>query len=158
MFKEWYKPNSALEFPRGGSQAMIDALVRGVTKHGGKVRLGAHVEGVLTAQPERGWRRRPRAAGVRLRDGSMIHARKAVVANCATPELVRLLPQDVVPPSWRQEVGSTPLNPSFMHLHLGFDATGGWPHVAAKFCSPCVRVGCVSRGGAIKLAFLLGIG
>ena len=30
MFNEWYRPNSALEFPRGGSQAMVNALVRSV--------------------------------------------------------------------------------------------------------------------------------
>lgn len=30
MFGEWYKPGSCLEFPRGGSQAMVAALVRGV--------------------------------------------------------------------------------------------------------------------------------
>ncbi len=28
MFQEWYKPASKLEFPRGGSQAMVQALVR----------------------------------------------------------------------------------------------------------------------------------
>ena len=30
MFNEWYRPGSALEFPRGGSQAMVNALVRSV--------------------------------------------------------------------------------------------------------------------------------
>ena len=28
MFNEWYKPNSCLDFPVGGSKAMVDALVR----------------------------------------------------------------------------------------------------------------------------------
>ena len=28
MFNEWYKPGSCLEFPRGGSQAIVGALVR----------------------------------------------------------------------------------------------------------------------------------
>ena len=28
MFNEWYKPASCLEFPRGGSQAIVQALVR----------------------------------------------------------------------------------------------------------------------------------
>ena len=28
MFNEWYRPESCLEFPRGGSQAMVNALVR----------------------------------------------------------------------------------------------------------------------------------
>ena len=30
MFNEWYRPGSALEIPRGGSQAMVNALVRQV--------------------------------------------------------------------------------------------------------------------------------
>lgn len=28
MFNEWYRPDSSLEFPKGGSQAMVNALVR----------------------------------------------------------------------------------------------------------------------------------
>ena len=28
MFNEWYQPNCQLDFPRGGSQAIIKALVR----------------------------------------------------------------------------------------------------------------------------------
>lgn len=28
MFNEWYKPAACLEFPRGGSQAIVNALVR----------------------------------------------------------------------------------------------------------------------------------
>ena len=28
MFAEWYKPNAKLEFPKGGSQGIINALVR----------------------------------------------------------------------------------------------------------------------------------
>lgn len=28
MFGEWYKPGCTLDFPIGGSQAMVDALVR----------------------------------------------------------------------------------------------------------------------------------
>lgn len=28
MFNEWYRPGCRLEFPRGGSQAMVSALVR----------------------------------------------------------------------------------------------------------------------------------
>ena len=28
MFNEWYRPGACLEFPRGGSQAMVNALVR----------------------------------------------------------------------------------------------------------------------------------
>jgi hypothetical protein len=28
MFNEWYKPNACLEFPVGGSQALVAALIR----------------------------------------------------------------------------------------------------------------------------------
>ena len=28
MFNEWYRPDCCLEFPRGGSQAIVQALVR----------------------------------------------------------------------------------------------------------------------------------
>lgn len=44
-----YRPNCVLEFPRGGSQAMVDALVRGLEKHGGRLLLSSHVEEVLLA-------------------------------------------------------------------------------------------------------------
>ena len=42
-----YRPDCYLEFPRGGSQAMVDALVRGVEKHGGRLLLRSHVEQIL---------------------------------------------------------------------------------------------------------------
>jgi hypothetical protein len=29
MFGDWYRPDSTLEFPVGGSGAIVDALVRG---------------------------------------------------------------------------------------------------------------------------------
>ena len=53
MFNEWYKRNSCLEFPRGGSQAMVDALARGVTKRGGRVHTRSHVEQVREQLPSR---------------------------------------------------------------------------------------------------------
>ncbi len=46
MFNEWYRPNCFLEFPRGGSQAMVAALVRGLEKFGGRLLLRSHVEQV----------------------------------------------------------------------------------------------------------------
>ena len=35
-----------LEFPKGGSGAIIGALVRGLEKHGGELRVRTHVEEV----------------------------------------------------------------------------------------------------------------
>lgn len=45
MYKERHRPGAVLDFPIGGSQAFIDALVRGIQKRGGRVLLGAPVEG-----------------------------------------------------------------------------------------------------------------
>lgn len=90
MFNEWYKPNSCLDFPIGGSQAMADALARGVTKReGGKVYVNSHVEGLLMDGD--------RVAGVQLRGGGTIRATKAVVSNASVWDTVKLLPQEHVP-------------------------------------------------------------
>lgn len=61
MFAEWYKPGCSLEYPIHGSGAIVDALVRGMQKFGGRLALGAHVEEIVV---ENG-----RAIGVRLRNG-----------------------------------------------------------------------------------------
>jgi hypothetical protein len=161
-----YQPDCCLEFPRGGSQAMVDALVRGLEKHGGRLLLRSHVDEITTEggkatgggpgqcgvvcmecsalcvvcgeyAGQTGCSRLPNAcierpsysllfgaAGVRLRGGRTIRAARAVVSNASSPDTLRLLPAEAVPASWRQSVQDTPLNPSFMHLHLGFDATG----------------------------------
>ena len=39
-----YRPGASLDYPVGGSGAVIDALVRGIERHGGTVRLSTHVE------------------------------------------------------------------------------------------------------------------
>ena len=47
MFAEWYKPGVQLDYPMGGSGAIVEALVRGLTKRGGEIIYNAHVEQVL---------------------------------------------------------------------------------------------------------------
>ncbi|KAK9162047.1 hypothetical protein Syun_002949 [Stephania yunnanensis] len=90
MFAEWYKPGCTLEYPLHGSGAIIDALVRGMQKFGGRLSLGTHVENVVI---ENG-----RAVGVRLRSGQVIHPRKkAVVSNASMWNTLSLLPQEVIP-------------------------------------------------------------
>lgn len=59
MFMERNKPDSTIDYPLGGSAALVDALVRGVEKNSGRVMLRAPVESVVM---EGG-----RAAGVRLK-------------------------------------------------------------------------------------------
>jgi phytoene dehydrogenase-like protein len=103
-----------LDYPRGGSGALIDALVRGIQRYGGQVRLKAPVAQILVE--------RQRAVGVQLKNGEQIQARHAVVSNASGWDTVNLLPPTERPTS-RRDRPPLPACPSFMHLHLGIDAT-----------------------------------
>lgn len=116
MFADWYRPGVTLDYPIGGSGALVDALVRGLQKQGGELQFNAHVDKVLVEQG--------RAAGVILRNGKTIRAKRAVVANVSMWDLTRLLPPESVPDRFRQGRQNTPQCDSFMHLHLGIDAEG----------------------------------
>lgn len=63
MFSEWYKPGCLLEYPRHGTEAIVEALVRGLQKFGGRIALNSHVEKIIV---ENG-----RATGVKLRSGQV---------------------------------------------------------------------------------------
>ena len=116
MFAEWYKPGVKLDYPMGGSGAIVDALVRGLTKRGGEIVYNAHVEQVLIEKNK--------AVGVRLRNGNKIRANKAVVSNASVWDTLSLIPEGVLPKNFVKERANTPECESFMHLHLGIDATG----------------------------------
>jgi phytoene dehydrogenase-like protein len=113
MFAEWYRPGVKLDYPIGGSGAMVDALVRGLQKHGGTLKLNAHVEEVLVEQG--------RATGVRLRSGEVLKANQAVISNASIWDTLKLLPDGAVPKSFVEKRQATPECESFMHLHLGID-------------------------------------
>lgn len=110
-----------LDYPKAGTGAVVDALVRGFTKRGGKLHLGAHVHEILLddAGPEK-----PRATGVRLRNGRVLKARKAVISNASIWNTRRLLPQGSVPEWGAEAVDSVAQCESFLHLHAGIDAAG----------------------------------
>lgn len=116
MFADWYRPGVMLDYPVGGSAALVDAFVRGLKKHGGTLRLSAHVDEIVLSKG--------RATGVRLRSGEVITARRAVVSNASIWDTLKLLPETEVTRSLRQQRQSIPPCDSFMHLHLGIDAAG----------------------------------
>ncbi|XP_021891647.1 prolycopene isomerase, chloroplastic isoform X2 [Carica papaya] len=116
MFAEWYKPGCCLEYPIHGSGAVVDALVRGLQKFGGRLSLSSHVESIVI---ENG-----KAVGVKLRSGQLIRAKKAVVSNASMWDTLRLLPKEILPKSYIDRINMTPQCDSFMHLHIGFDAEG----------------------------------
>ena len=64
MVDDFYKPNAVMDFPKGGSGALVAALERGVVKNGnGNVIRRATVEEIIVEDGK--------AVGVRVkRDGS----------------------------------------------------------------------------------------
>ncbi len=115
MFAEWYQPNMVLDYPVGGAGAFVNVLVKGLEKHGGHLMLGAHVEQVLVENK--------RAVGVQLRNGKTIRAKRAVVSNASIWDTLKLLPERAVPKKFMTQRQATPECESFMHLHLGIDAS-----------------------------------
>jgi phytoene dehydrogenase-like protein len=122
MFAEWYRPNVQLDYPCGGSGALVDALVTGLQHHGGHVMLNAHVEKILMEGD--------RAIGVQLRNGKTLRARKAVISNASIWDTLPLLPDHPGTRALRHQRQSIPACDSFMHLHLGIDASGLSPNLA----------------------------
>ncbi|MFE4106549.1 phytoene desaturase family protein [Almyronema epifaneia] len=113
MFADWYRPNVQLEYPIGGSAALVQALVTALKRRGGELHLGAHVEQIQV--------KGDRAVGVKLRQGEVIQARRAVVSNASSWDTLKLLPPGAVSKPYVAQQQATPTCNSFMHLHLGIE-------------------------------------
>ena len=114
LFGEWFDPEACLDFPKGGSAGVVNALVRGLQKHGGTLRLGARVKQIRLDGD--------RVIGVELTNGEQLDA-DHVVSNADAWSTAALLPENGTS-RWRQDRLNTPACGSFLHLHLGFDAAG----------------------------------
>ncbi|XP_028094333.1 prolycopene isomerase, chloroplastic-like [Camellia sinensis] len=114
MFAEWYKPGCSLEYPIHGTGVVVDALVRGLQKFGGRISFKSHVENIVVENGQ--------AVGVKLRSGQFVRTKKAVVSNTSMWDTLDLLPKEGIPKSYQDRIKMTPQCESFMHLHLGFDA------------------------------------
>lgn len=44
MFGERNEGKSSIDYPLEGSKSIVDALVRGIKKNGGKIQLRSHIE------------------------------------------------------------------------------------------------------------------
>jgi phytoene dehydrogenase-like protein len=116
MFADWYRPNVQLDYPIGGSRALVNALVKGLELAGGKLYLNAHVERIVVKES--------RAMGVELRDGKTLQARRAVVSNASVWDTLKLMPTGAISETFRQQRQAIPACDSFIHLHLGIDGSG----------------------------------
>ena len=120
ILERFFEESAAFCVPIGGTCELGETLQRGLEKHGGKLQLNAHVEEVLI---ENG-----RAVGVRLKNGNVVKARKAVVSNATPFDTVKLMPATEGEPKgltkWRNEMGKLPRHGAISHLFLAIDATG----------------------------------
>jgi len=114
MFGE--RSRSVIDYPIGGSGAIVAALVRGLQRWGGNLRLNAHVKKILVEQN--------RVTGVQLQNGERLEA-AIVISNASLWDTyTHLLEPNVLPANFRQIALQTPVVDSFMHLHLGIRADG----------------------------------
>ncbi|MDJ0509329.1 MAG: NAD(P)/FAD-dependent oxidoreductase [Crocosphaera sp.] len=115
MFADWYRPGVMLDYPLGGSGALVKALVRGLEKFGGQIRYSSHVKEIVVENK--------RAVGVSLSTGEIIHAKEGVISNASIWDTLKLIPPHAVASKWRNKREKTPACESFLHLHLGIDGT-----------------------------------
>ncbi|MGD1865355.1 MAG: phytoene desaturase family protein [Phormidesmis sp.] len=114
MFGE--RAQSVIDYPIGGSGALVDALVNGLKRWGGQLRLGTHVDKVLTNEGK--------TQGVRLKNGETITA-PTVISNATIWDTYsHLLSPSDLPAAYRQKKLETPTVDSFMHLHLAIRSDG----------------------------------
>lgn len=116
LFGEWFEPDAGLDYPIGGSPAVVDALVRGIRRHGGELRTGAAVAEIELSGG--------RAKGVRLVSGERLNARHGVISNASPWDTAALLGKGSAPERWRQKLLAAPACPSFLHWHLAFKDEG----------------------------------
>ena len=108
-----------MPIPRGGGARLVDALVRLIEDHGGTCQTGQDVERVVVS--------RGRATGVRLTDGKVLDAGRAVVCNVTPTQLYgRLLePGDV-----QAEIGEAGKRFRFgrseMQIHFALSESPRW--------------------------------
>lgn len=114
MFGE--RASSVIDYPIGGSGALVEALIRGLERWGGQLRLGTHINKI--------WTERNQVQGVVLKTGERIRADQVISNATLWDTYNQLLEKSDLPARYRQEMLGTPAVDSFMHLHLGIRAEG----------------------------------
>lgn len=105
----------------GGSESLIQALIRGLEKHGGRLLLRSHVDkihvehgraaGVVLQPRSNGNGNRQSASSSSSGSGGQpefIRARKGVISNASVWDTQKLLAPGVGPLEWRRQSITTP--------------------------------------------------
>ena len=108
-----------MPIPRGGGARLVDALVALIRDRGGVCETGRDVEQVVVEDGA--------AVGVRLTDGEVVRAERAVVANVTPTQLYgRLLPDGVVPARVAEGGRNYRYGRSEMQIHLALSDPAQW--------------------------------
>jgi phytoene dehydrogenase-like protein len=133
MMSDLHRPGAVLDYPMGGMESLINALVKGMQKYGGELRLNSRVERFLLEEDEASGT--VRCIGVELSDGKRIYAREGVVSNAPLWNYAKILQDSVdsnsptslnsqVVQSIQKQADDMSMTRSFMHLHLGIPKEG----------------------------------
>ena len=116
--------------PVGGGVRLVDALAGIVTDAGGEVRLEADVQRILVASG--------RATGVRLADGEVVAATRAVVANVTPTQLYgKLLGGSEAPAGVTAAATRFRYGRAEMQIHLALDEPPRWKGQDAERLARC---------------------
>ena len=114
LFDEWFQPESFLEYPKGGSESIVKALINGLKKNGGKLILSSKVKAINF--------KKNLATGITLENGTIYNSEHIVLNTDAWSS--RKLIRDAVSKKWQPKASDLKKCDSFLHIHLGFDAEG----------------------------------
>ena len=114
LFEEWFDPSACLEYPLGGSEAIVDALVNGFQKNDGEIIFSSRIESINFDKNI--------ATGINLENGKKIYADN-IVMNTDIWNAKKMLPEKISR-KWRTRPNKIEKCDSFLHLHLGFDSSG----------------------------------
>lgn len=118
-----HRDGGALDYPTGGMGKIASTFIKTIEETGGKVHLSCPVDRIIV---EGG-----RAIGLLLASGDFVRCRRGVICNAPVWALGNLLrgQEDKLRPEQRKTLESASyesleVTKSFLHLHLGLDATG----------------------------------
>eukprot|EP00978_Attheya_sp_CCMP212_P037487 scaffold177107_cov53-Attheya_sp.AAC.2 len=118
ILERFFEESACYSVPIGGTCELGNTLVRGLEKFGGKIQLNAHVNEIIVEDG--------RAVGVRLKNGKVVTAKKAVVSNATPFDTIKMLgTEQELPPDvtkWREELGKLPRHGAIVHLFIAIDA------------------------------------
>ncbi len=116
--------------PAGGGVRLVDALTGIVTDAGGEVRTGSEADRILVADG--------RATGVRLADGDVLAASRAVVASVTPTQLYgKLLSSADVPSRVSEAAARFRYGRAEMQIHLALDELPRWRGPEAERLARC---------------------